>query len=194
MPIFNYDALQRQVRREQLESTVRETLRQIDQWYENIRYVFSVRHIVKRVHPCWSNLGLIRIYRKNIARSRREIRDIVFGDDHVRTEAEQRLAARQAIEGAKREKTAKPTFRVRAVPERNGIKIGNSFAGLGDVLAALAVMNGPLPIINPDDPRTESATTRLLPEEKQRLDAIAKTRSVPREVLIREAMRLGGLI
>ncbi len=72
MPIFNYDALQRQVRREQLESTVRETLRLIDQWHDNIRYVFSVRHR-GRLNSDWSNLGLIRVYRGFIARCRRDM-------------------------------------------------------------------------------------------------------------------------
>jgi hypothetical protein len=120
----------------------------------------------------------------------RESIAIAFGDDHVRTESEQR----QAIRDRRPKSSDEPTYRVRPVPDKGGIKVGNSFATVEDVVPALASLNGKLAVINVDDPTTETATVRLTADEKQKLRALEKSRGLPEWHLIREALKACGLI
>lgn len=128
-----------------------------------------------------------------------ELRDIqmrhysqVFGEKSVRTPAEQRAFVRQ---NRQRKAPKEPEQRrVKADAERNGIKIGNSFAAIGEVVEALAELAGPLEQLNVDDPRGETFTGRCTPKEKAKLKAAEKRRGLPEWHLVREALRAYGLI
>ena len=115
----------------------------------------------------------------------------VFGEGRVRTFAEQRAFVRQKRTAKAPKEVAKRN--VQAVPDRHGIKIGNSFATVSEVVATLAELSGPLEELNIDKDH-ESATVRLTAKEKQKLKAAEKRRGLPEWHLIREALRAYGLI
>jgi hypothetical protein len=120
----------------------------------------------------------------------------VFGVGQVRAEDEQRaiIEARRTPQRRRSEAISEMSYRVRPVPDKGGIKVGNSFAAVEDVVPALASLNGKLAVINVDDPTTETATVRLTADEKQKLRALEKSRGLPEWHLIREALKACGLI
>lgn len=131
-------------------------------------------------------IDLVKLNRESIA--------IAFGPDHLRTEAEQRqqLLHRQAVRSPQPE--SEPNYRVQPVPDRKGIKVGNTFAKVEEIVPALSELAGPLDEINPDAPDVETLTFRVTKEEKARLRAACKRTGKLEWRLIREAVHAYGLI
>lgn len=135
----------------------------------------------------------------DLARLTSESVNLAFGPDHLRNEAEQRQHIKQLkrIEDLRTERSEpapEPIWRVQAIPDRNGIKVGNTFAKVEDIVPVLAELKGPLEVINVDDATLETATVRLTAKEKRKLKAAEKRRGLPEWHLIREALRAYGLI
>lgn len=126
---------------------------------------------------------------------------VAFGPDSVRTESEQRqFVAAPVVDRPKLDQspppspTYMPTFRVRPVPEKGGIKIGNTFAKPEEVVSALSELAGPLQELDVDATETETITTRLTAAEKERLRLACKHTGKLEWRLIREALHAYGLI
>lgn len=138
----------------------------------------------------------------DLVRLTKEAIHIAFGPDFVRSEAEQRLAitapAAPTVSPRSREpepvEPAEPQWRVRAVPERQGIKVGNSFGSKEEVIAALSQLAGPVKELDIEAGDTDTVTVRVTVEEKQALRVACKRRGLPEWHLVREALRTCGLI
>ncbi len=93
-----------------------------------------------------------------------------------------------------KEEEVERDWRVRAIPEREGIKIGNSFASKEEVVAALANLSGPVHELDIQSPSAETVTIRVTADEKQRLKNACTRRGLPEWHLAREALKAVGLI
>lgn len=116
----------------------------------------------------------------------------VFGERRIRSIAEQLAFVREKRTGraAKEERPRK----VQPVHQRGGIKIGNSFGTVAEVVSALSDLAGPLADLDIEAAETDTMTFRATAEEKAKVKAAAKRVGLTTEYLVRKALHAYGLI
>ena len=115
----------------------------------------------------------------------------VFSEHKVRTIAEQRAFVRE--KQSDKPVKIEPKRNVKPEPARNGIKVGNSFAPVADVVGSLSELAGPLDILN-EDLQQATATARLTNEENEALEWNAKSQGISKPHLVRMALHAYGLL
>lgn len=110
----------------------------------------------------------------------------VFGEDGIRSPLMQRLAIRKP-----RKKEAPRELKARPDRDNRGIRVGNAFAPLADVLLALADLGGKHSEIVGDG---AVVSAKLTEDERNRLRVIVRESGITEQEFIRRALRSLGLI
>jgi hypothetical protein len=98
------------------------------------------------------------------------------------------------VPGRKRNKAEDAERKYRVRVEGGHIHIGRMSVAVSDLIAAISVAMGPLPVVDLENVETATATVRLTAAEKQKLKTLEKRRGLPEWHLIREALHAYGLI
>lgn len=113
----------------------------------------------------------------------------VFGERSVRSEAEQIAVLTTAAPRAKADRPPK-RGKLRADRGKGVLLLGRRQLAVADAVAALADLRSP----DTDDPLDETVVVKLSADEKKRLGHAAVEANATQQSLIRDALRMAGLI